>query len=187
MELKTNKIFNRDIDEMKEILDGNVEKFQGELTYYNTEASLIWIIRGCIDYFYNIEDNFLGEGNDSGIPSKGADHFSNNLYRLVNAIDYLSKLWDIDIQKYDEIKLLIDIRTLIVHSGEQINDLKSLELKSYKDIQLGRIFYKKSNLGIIPLLDFKNNDYIIQIWADKHDKTKKYNLSDSSHSQKRSL
>lgn len=187
MELKTNKIFNRDVDEMNETLNSNVEKFQGELTYYNTEASLTWIIRGCIDYFYNIEDNFLGEGNDSGIPSERADHFSNNLYRLVNAIDYLSKLWDINIQKSDEIKLLIDIRTLIVHSGEQINDLKSLELKSYNDIQLGRIFYKKSNLGITPLLNFKNNDYIIQIWADKHDKTKKYNLSDSSHSQKKEV
>ncbi|EOH59640.1 hypothetical protein [Enterococcus mundtii] len=185
MELKTDKIFNQDINEMKRILDDNVQKFQNELTFYNSEASLIWIIRGCIDYFYNIEESFLGEGNDSGIPSEIADHFSNNIYRLVNAIDYLSKLWEIDIRKSAQIKLLIDIRTLIVHSGEQINDLKSLELKSYKDIQLGRIFYKKSNLGIIPLHDFKNNDYIIQIWADKHDKTKRYNLSDSSHSQKK--
>jgi hypothetical protein len=185
LELKTDKIFNQDINEMKKILDDNVQKFQNELTFYNSEASLIWIIRGCIDYFYNIEDNFLGKGNDSGIPSERADHFSNNVYRLVNAIDYLSELWKLNIQKSDEIKLLIDIRTLIVHSGEQIIDLKSLELKSYKDIQLGRIFDKKSNLGITPLHDFKNNDYIIQIWADKHDKTKKYNLSDSSHSQKK--
>ncbi len=99
MELKTDKIFNQDINEMKRILDDNVQKFQNELTFYNSEASLIWIIRGCIDYFYNIEESFLGEGNDSGIPSEIADHFSNNIYRLVNAIDYLSKLWEIDIRK----------------------------------------------------------------------------------------
>ena len=33
--------------------------------------------------------------------------------------------------------MLLDIRTLIVHSGEQLSKLESLELEGYKDSQLG--------------------------------------------------
>ncbi len=39
--------------------------------------------------------------------------------------------------------MLLDIRTLIVHSGEQLSKLESLELEGYKDSQLGRIFSRR--------------------------------------------
>lgn len=45
--------------------------------------------------------------------------------------------------KNDELKMLLDIRTLIVHSGEQLSKLESLELEGYKDSQLGRIFSRR--------------------------------------------
>lgn len=42
-------------------------------------------------------------------------------FMLSNAIDYLSRLWKVKIEKSEELKFLLDIRTLIVHSGEKNN------------------------------------------------------------------
>lgn len=44
-----------------------------------------------MDKFDSLNDKFLGDGNASGIPSIKADHFANNIYRLINAIDYLGR------------------------------------------------------------------------------------------------
>ena len=53
-----------------------------------------------------------------------ADHFANNLYRLNNAMKYLKRLWDLkEYKTLDEFNTLLDIRTLIVHSGEQLTKL----------------------------------------------------------------
>lgn len=65
---------------------------------------MVWIIRGCIDYFDQLDNEFLGIGNKSGIPSMQADHFANNLYRLNNAMKYLK---DYGFKK--NIKLLMNL------------------------------------------------------------------------------
>ncbi|MGF2054037.1 hypothetical protein [Vagococcus fluvialis] len=174
---ETNSIFLGTEKELKKLLDSNIEKFTNEETYANTQASLVWIIRGCIQYFNFLDNNFLGEGNSLGIPSIEADRFANNFYRLVNSIDYLSKLWNVKVIKPNEFELLSDIRTLIVHSGEQISKVQTLQLKDYKDSQLGRIF-RKSDMRAFPFPDeYSDADYCIEIWNDKHDKSKQYNLS----------
>lgn len=167
--------------ELKDKLNEKKERYQNLNTYYNTEASLLGIIRGSIDYFDNLDDGFLGEGNASGIPNITVDHFANNIYRLVNAIEYLGRLWKLKIEKNKDIKLLLDIRTIIVHSGEQLTKLESLELEGYKDSQLGLIYTRKGHNPFHFLNEFSNMDYCIQIWNDKHDKTKKYNLSKVDH------
>lgn len=107
--------------ELKVKFEEMVDIHQTPTTYSNTEAPLLWIIRGSIKYFDKLDTDFLGIGNESGIPSRKADHFANNTYRLINAIDYLAGFWKLKIKKSDELKFLLDIRTLIVHSGEPIN------------------------------------------------------------------
>lgn len=181
IKLLSSNEFSGTSKELKEKLEKKRERHQTPATYSNTEASLLWIIRGGIDYFDNLNDGFLGEGNASGIPNIEADHFANNIYRLINTIDYLGKLWELKIEKKDELNLLLDIRTLIVHSGEQLTKLESLELEGYKDSQLGRIFSRRGHNPFHFLNEFSSMDYCIQIWNDKHDKTKKYNLSKVDH------
>lgn len=162
-------------------LDDIIMKFQNESTFYHTEASLIWIIRGGINYFDKLDTHFLGDGNKTGIPEMEADYFVNNLYRLINALDYLSQLWKITFIKTSEINLLLDIRTLIVHSGQQINNIKSFELEKYKDNQLGRIMVCK-NHNLYFQEEFSNYDYCLQIWCDKHDKLINKHLSEVDYS-----
>ncbi|OTN89095.1 hypothetical protein A5819_001587 [Enterococcus sp. 7E2_DIV0204] len=179
--LHSSKQFSFTSKELKGKLEKKRERHQTATTYSNTEASLLWIIRGGIDYFDKLNNDFLGAGNASGIPNIEADHFANNIYRLINAIDYFGELWKLKIEKTDELKLLLDIRTLIVHSGQQLTKLESLELEGYKDSQLGRIFSHKEHDPFHFFNEFSNMDYCIQTWNDKHDKTKKYNASKVDH------
>lgn len=66
-----------------------------------------------MDKFDSLNDKFLGDGNASGIPSIKADHFANNIYRLINAIDYLGRPQKVEVERDEELKLSLDIRTLI--------------------------------------------------------------------------
>ena len=84
MKFSTNKSFNDDIKVLHENLNSNIEKFKTESTFSNTEGALIWILRGCIDYFNQLDNTFLGESNNSGIPDSKSDYFANNIYRLNN-------------------------------------------------------------------------------------------------------
>lgn len=170
--LTTSQQFTNTVEQLKKDLNFIVKERMEEVHFANTEGSLTWIIRGCIDYFANLNSDFLGNGNDSGVPSMETDHFANNFYRLSKALDYLGKLWKISVAKSAEWKLLEDIRTLIVHSGEQITQVESLALKEYKDTQLGRIFKAQETMFQIPY-EFTKYDYRITIWADKHDQSKK--------------
>lgn len=173
--------FSDTAEELKDKFEEVVEAYQSPMSYANTQASLFWIIHGSIEYFDQLDEDFLGEGNECGIPNMKADHFANNINRLLKSIDYLSRLWKLNIEKSDELKLLLDIRTLIVHSGEQLTKIESLKLKGYKDSQLGRIFSSKKHRAFIFTEEHKDMDYCIEVWNDKHDKTKKDNLIKVDH------
>lgn len=153
-------------------------KFNNVSYYSNSLASAILIIEGTINYFDNLGPFFLGKENSYDIPSETADHFANNLYRLFNAIEYLGEMWKVKVTKNDEIKFLSDIRTLIVHSGENISKVKSLKLEKYKDSQLGRIFHKSNHDPFNRFGHYPNMDYCIEVWNDKHDKGKKENIAE---------
>lgn len=181
IKLDSSKKFSGTAKELKEKFEKKIEIYHTSTAYSNTEASLLWIIRGGIEYFDKLDTNFLGAGNESGIPNMKADHFVNNIYRVTKAIDYLTELWKLKIEKSDEIKRLLDIRTLIVHSGEPINKIESLKLDGYKDSQLGRIFTRKECRAFPFPEEYSDMDYCIDIWNDKHDKTKKHNLSKVDH------
>ncbi|PAF55483.1 hypothetical protein [Mycoplasmopsis agassizii] len=139
----------------------------------NSEPSLAYIIYGCIKYFYDLPTNFLGDGNASGIPSLEADHFANNIYRLYKAICYWSNKWGEKPVFTKKFNILRDIRTIIVHSGEIMNDIQTLGVGIHKNVQLGRIFTKEKN-GMFSSCAFKNEaskmDYCIQIDEDKKSK-----------------
>ncbi|AGG05627.1 MULTISPECIES: hypothetical protein [Bacillus cereus group] len=185
--VKLSTEFNTTAKDLKDKFSEYQENHQTETTFHNSEAPLVWIIRGCIDYFDQLDNGFLGIGNESGIPSVQADHFANNLYRLNNAMKYLKRLWDLkEYKTLDEFNTLLDIRTLIVHSGEQLTKIESLKLEGYKDIQLWRIFGNKENDSFTQLSYFNNAslvemDYCLEIASDKQDKTKKGNLSKVDH------
>lgn len=91
--VKLSTEFNTTAKDLKDKLNEYQEKHQTETTFHNSEDPLVWIIRGCIDYFAQLDNGFLGIGNASGIPSMQADHFANNLYRLNNAMKSLKRLW----------------------------------------------------------------------------------------------
>ncbi len=175
IKFSTNKSFNDDIKILHENLNSNIEKFKTESTFSNTEGALIWILRGCIDYFNQLDNTFLGESNNSGIPDSKSDYFANNIYRLNNSIKYLSRLWKIENYETDAIKFLLDIRTLLVHSGEPLSKIKSMEFSECKDAQLGRIIRNDGNTPLVFFNEHTNMDYYMTIWNDKHDKSKKYN------------
>lgn len=181
IKLNSSKRFSGTVKELKEKFEEKVNIYQTPTAYSNTEAPLLWIIRGSIKYFDKLDTEFLGIGNKSGIPNMKADHFANNTYRLINAIEYLSELWKLKIEKSDDLKFLLDIRTLIVHSGERLTKVESLKLEGYKDSQLGRIFTRKECRAFPFPEEYSNMDYCIDVWNDKHDKTKKYNLSEVDH------
>lgn len=171
--LTANQQFTSTVEQLKKELESLIQTRMKEVFFANTEAALTEIIRGSIDYFATLDPDFLGSGNASGIPDMEADHFANNFYRISNTLDYLAKLWHMDkINKSKEWKLLEDIRTLIVHSGGQLTDIKSLDLKGYKDAQLGRIFRTKDD-RFRTLPEDKNYDYYLTIWTDKQDSSKK--------------
>ncbi len=171
--LSSDKIISRTVEELKELFEEIVQKYEGVTTYSNSLAPSTWIVRGAIDYFDKLDSKFLGNGNSTGIPEEKADHYANNFYRLFNAINYLGQLWGIEIFHNEEIKMLIDIRTLIVHSGEQISKIKSLDLEEYKDSQLGRIIHKDDHDPFNRFSNFPAMDYRLDIWNDKQDKKKK--------------
>lgn len=171
IELTTEFVFDGNITELRKDFNKIIESHPREHRFVNTEAALSWIVRGCLDYFDKLDSSFLGKGNFSGIPSMEADHFANNFYRLSNALDYLSKLWGVTLVDSKEWNLLKDIRTLVVHSGEQLTNIASIELESYKDAQLGRIIFSREN-RIFQVSNKSNFDYCIQIWTDKHDVSK---------------
>lgn len=179
--LRTQKKFTEDIEILKDNFEEFINVHQNTTNYANTEGAIVWIIRGCIDYFFELETHFLGTNNNSGVPDIEADRFANNFYRLVNAIDYLKELWKFDIDKNEDINFLLDIRTLIVHSGEKLDRVKSLKLKDYKDSQLGRIFVRENCRAFRFPDEYSDMDYLIQIWSDKHDKSKKHNLEKVDH------
>ncbi len=178
IKVETSSVFSGNPDELKSRLIELIHENYDDNTYDNTEASIHLIINGCIDYFFNLDENFLGEGNGSGIPDPKADYFANNIYRLTNAINYLSKLRKIKTSLTDEMKLLLDIRTLIVHSGEQITKINSFKLENYKDSQLGNIFSRKYRRAFHFQNEYSKMDYCIQIWNDKHDKKQQHHKSE---------
>lgn len=171
--LRSDKSISRTVEELKELFEEIVQNYEGVSTYSNSLAPSIWIVRGAIDYFDKLDSKFLGNGNSTGIPEEKADHYANNFYRLFNAINYLGRLWGIEILDNEKIKMLIDIRTLIVHSGEQISKIKSLDLEEYKDSQLGRIIHKDNHDPFSSFLHFPAMDYRLDIWNDKQDNKKK--------------
>lgn len=179
--LTSTRLFSSTAKELTNDLEKLLQSNESPTTYANTIASLIWIIRGCIDYFDKLDPSFLGKGNASGVPDMKADHFVNNVYRLTNAIDYLGRQWDIDVEKSDELMFLLDIRTLFVHSGEQVTGIKSLKLEEFKDSQLGHIFHRHDHNPFRFRGEFSNMDYCLVIWNDKHDNTKKKNLAVIDH------
>lgn len=173
--------FSGTAEELKSNLEETLQSNESSTAYANTIASLIWIIHGCIDYFDKLDSSFLGKGNASGVPDMEADHFVNSVYRLTNAMDYLGGQWGIDVEKSDELLFLLDIRTLIVHSGKQVTGIKSLKLEEFKDSQLGRIFNHQGRNPFRFREEFSDMDYCIVIWNDKHDNTKKKNLTVVDH------
>lgn len=175
--MTSSRQFTSTAKELNKNLDKIIESNEGPTTYANTLASLIRILRGCIDYFDKLDHSFLGEGNACGVPEMQADHFVNNVYRLTNTIETLGGHWDINLSKSEELMFLLDIRTLIVHSGEQVTGIKSLELKDFKDSQLGRIFNRQDRNPFRFRGEFSDMDYCLVIWNDKHDNTKKKNLA----------
>ena len=172
IKLTTDYVFEGNVSDLIKDFDEIVQSHPGEFKFSNTEAALSWIVRGGLDYFDKLDSDFLGEGNASGIPSMRTDHFANNFYRLSNTLDYLCDLWKISLNQPKEWNLLKDIRTLIVHSGEQLTSFASIELEHYKDAQLGRIFKKDEDM--FSKYDSDNEfDYRIQVWTDKHDTSKR--------------
>lgn len=170
IELTTEFVFDDNVSDLVKDFDEIVQSHPGEFKFSNTEAALSWILRGGLNYFDKLDSDFLGEGNSSGIPSMQTDHFANNFYRLSNTLDYLCDLWKIILNQPKEWNLLKDIRTLIVHSGEQLTKIASIELEHYKDAQLGRIFKKDEDM-FSRYHGGKAFDYRIQIWTDKHDRS----------------
>lgn len=131
----------------------------------NEEAPVLWIIRGAIEYFYKLDANFLGRGNDSGIPEEKADHFANNFYRLQNSMKLLSDEWYQ--QRNPDLSMIEDLRTLIVHSGSDVDKVFPTRIcQEYKTIQLGRIL-DKNHLTEKLFPSEELYDYRIEIWADK--------------------
>lgn len=163
--------FEGDINKLKGDFEKIIDSPPRKHEFYNTEASLFWITRGGIDYFDSLNSNFLGKGNESGIPSMETDHFVNNFYRLSNTLNYLSRLWNVTLKETKGWNLLEDVRTFIVHSGEQLTQIKSIEFNDYKDAQLGRIMLISESIDS-ELTKKDNYDYCIQIWTDKHDTSK---------------
>lgn len=168
--IKNSSVFTGTVDDIIKKFENIVESKNSQ--YINSEASLCWIIRGSILYFDNLDSKFLGEGNDSGIPDKKADHFANNLYRCFNSLKYLSDIWKLNYAISEDVLTLLDVRTILVHSGENVNDVKSLDLKDFKDIQLGRIFHitdKSESLFKNFTNEKQHMEYRLELWADKHD------------------
>lgn len=157
-------------------LTANINKITNKLSisYANTQAPLVWIIRGAVEYFGSLGSDFLGEGNASGIPSIKADHFANNLYRLSNSLNYLSQLWKIKYKRSEDLNLLLDIRTLIVHSGEAITKLDWASQENYKDNQLWRIIKNSPNSRMFFISSHKDDEYEIVVSSDKHDNGSKF-------------
>lgn len=172
IELTAEYLFAGDVSELKNNFDEIIKSHPGKYKFVNTEAALLGIVRGGLDYFDKLDSSFLGKENDSSIPSMEADYFANNFYRLSNTLDYLAKLWIVPIADSKEWNLLKDIRTLIVHSGGQLTNIESLELENYKDAQLGRIIRSREN-RIFRAFNKSNFDYCIQVWTDKHDTSKR--------------
>lgn len=165
-------------EELQTRLNQLSELKKTEKSYLNTEASMVNIISGCIGYFDKLDSDFLGKANYEGIPDAQTDHFASNLYRLNNSIKSLSEFWKIPISFSEEFKVLLDIRTFIVHSGECISKIESINLKKFKDSQLG--FIRKVSESPFTKLRLPKNiesDYVITIWSDKHD-SKKRNEND---------
>lgn len=163
--------FEGDINKLKGDFEKIIDSHPRKHEFYNTEASLFWITRGGIDYFDSLNSIFLGKGNESGIPNMETDHFVNNFYRISNTLDYLCRLWNVTLKENKGWNLLEDIRTFIVHSGEQLKQIKSIEFNDYKDAQLGRIILIGESI-VSELIEKDNYDYCIQIWTDKHDTSK---------------
>ncbi|MFT8878622.1 MAG: hypothetical protein ABF913_03550 [Oenococcus sp.] len=173
IQIRSSKQFHGNVKELSAKLNSNVSNNHKIGTYSNSEGPLSWILRGAIKYFYHLDSNFLGEGNATGIPAMQADHFANNYYRLANTLKYLANLWHKDYVPSKEFKSLEQIRTLIVHSGENISQIGLPNTDEYKDTQLWQIIKRKSN-GPSSLWfpePYADADYQIEISSDKHDKS----------------
>lgn len=180
LKLKRISKFNGSIDDLKCKFYDFIERNPNTNKFLNTKASLPWIVRGSLLYFDELDSKFLGDNNYNGIPNESADHFANTFYRLSNSLDYLFKMWhkQDSFEYSDNWNILIDIRTLIVHSGEQItnlNSFKSIGFKNYKDVQLDRLLNTKSNSCKFMELwypESSNFDYLITCETDRHDLSK---------------
>lgn len=189
LKLKGISKFNGSIDDLKCKVDDFVERNPNTNKFLNTKASLICIIRGSLSYFDKLDSKFLGDNNDNGIPNESADHFVNTFYRLSNSLDYLFRMWHKQgSYPYSENwNILSDIRTLIVHSGEQITNLssvKSVGFKNYKDVQLDRLLNTKSNSCKCMKLCYpesSNFDYLITYGTDRHDLSKSRRENDLNY------
>lgn len=176
--IECSNTFHGSSDELIKNLERLIENKRNEKTFLNSEASMFWIMKGCIKYFNELGSNFLGNSNVEGIPSSLADHFASNLYRLGNAMRSLGEFWKIPTSFSEEFKILLDIRTFIIHSGEGINKTESIQFEGYKDTQLGLITKVDGNpITNLRLLKNVQSDYIITLWSDKHDE-KGRNIND---------
>ncbi|GBG94844.1 hypothetical protein LFYK43_13030 [Ligilactobacillus salitolerans] len=139
--------------------------------YTNTQAPMINFIRGSIEYFEELPSDFLGASTPEDNATPEADHFANTFYRLANSMQTLSQLWGSTYKISTEFKWLNDIRTLIVHSGENINPISLPNTNEYRDNQLWRIL---QNTERSHSWYFDNSasdaDYCIIMSSDKHDR-----------------
>lgn len=153
-----------DLDEELEHFNEKVQGHQSEDSHSNAEAPATWIVRGMMKYVNDLDAEFLGEGNEDGLPGVAADQFANNYYRLYNGIKLLAELWKIDWRWHPDVSLINDLRTIIVHTGEKVTGIQSLDLQNYRSVQLGRIFSKANPNDFFVT---EKTDYRIQVWADK--------------------
>lgn len=166
-----NSASNKDFEKL---INETLDKIGGWDIYKNTKASIMFIVKNVGEYFSKLPDTFLGRSKGFGIPNSETDHFANNLYRLRNSLNECSQYINSSYTYSEEFKQLIDIRTIIVHSGENISQFESDLFKKkmeigYKDLQFNGVINKDNQLGKFP----DGQDYKIHIGADKHDKYSK--------------
>lgn len=168
--------------ELKGKLDRFIASRNTRSVDINTENSYNFILRGALDYFATLESDFLGASNDSGIPEMQSDHFANTFYRLSNTLrSYCQKL-NIPRNISKNWNILLVIRTLIVHSGEPLSQLKAIDDSNFKDDQLERIIKLDSTpLSKILQLNSPNAEYMITIQLDKHDRARNSHINDADY------
>lgn len=171
---------NISLEELKCKLDRFIASRDPRSNDINTESSYNWILRGALAYFATLESDFLGASNDSGIPRMQSDHFANTFYRLSNTLNSYCQKLNISRKNSKNWDILSDIRTLIVHSGGAVKQLTVIDDSNFKDAQLDRIkkIDKHSSNVLFPKKEQREQDYMISIQLDKHDRTRNSHRND---------